>query len=107
MKNAGLIAAILFLTSCSQTETKTETIENPDGTTSVKVIETEKTSALDSATVQATVQNAKEKLNEAGKTLNEAGKDIKVAAKKGAAKVEKSAEELEADLKTNKRDTVR
>ncbi len=107
MKNTILIVALIFLTSCSQTETKTETIENPDGTTSVKVIETEKTSALDSATVQATVDNAKEKLNEAGKTLNEAGRDIKVAAKKGAEKVEKGAEKIEADLTTKKRDTVR
>lgn len=107
MKNTALIVALIFLTSCSQTETKTETIENADGTTSVKVIETEKTSALDSATVQATVDNAKEKLNEAGKTLNEAGRDIKVAAKKGAEKVEKGAEKIEADLTTKKRDTVR
>ena len=107
MKNFGIMAVFVLFTACSQTETKTETIENADGTTSVKTIETEKTSALDSATVQATVQNAKEKLNEAGETLNEAGKDIKVAAKKGAAKVEKGAEKIEADLSTKKRDTVK
>lgn len=107
MKNIGLIAAFLLFTSCSQTETKKETIENADGTTSVKIIETEKTSALDSATVQATVENTKEKLKEAGRTLDEAGQDIKVAAKKGAAKVEKGADKIEADLRTKKSDTVR
>ncbi|AYO58668.1 hypothetical protein CO230_11400 [Chryseobacterium sp. 6424] len=108
MKNTGvLIIAATVLSSCSQTETKTETIENSDGTVSVKTIETEKTSALDSATIQSTVNNAKEKLNEAGKTLNEAGKDIKVAAQKGAEKVEKGAEKVQADLSTKRRDTVR
>lgn len=107
MKNICLIAAFVLLTSCSQTETKTETIENADGTTSVRTVETEKTSALDSATVRATLDNAKEKLNEAGKTLDEAGQDIKVAAKKGAAKVERGAEKIESDLNTKKRDTVR
>lgn len=107
MKNISLaLLGFLALMSCSQTETKTEIIENPDGTTSVKTIETEKVSALDSATIHTTVENAKEKLNEAGETLDEAGRDLKVAAQKGAAKVERGAEKVQADLR-NDRDTIR
>jgi len=90
MKKYGIMVAIGFImASCSQTETKTETIENPDGTTSVKTIETEKTSALDSATIQNTVNTAKEKLNVAGEKLDEA------------------ADNVREDLRTKKRDTVR
>ena len=90
MKKYGIMAALgLFMASCSQTETKTETIQNADGTTSVKTIETEKTSALDSATIQNTVSTAKEKLNNAGEKLDEAADDVR------------------ADLNTKKKDTVR
>ena len=90
MKKYGIMAALgLLMASCSQTETKTETIQNADGTTSVKTIETEKTSALDSATIQNTVNTAKEKLNNAGEKLDEAADDVR------------------ADLNTKKKDTVR
>lgn len=90
MKKYGIMAALgLLMASCSQTETKTETIQNADGTTSVKTIETEKTSALDSATIQNTVSTAKEKLNNAGEKLDEAADDVR------------------ADLNTKKKDTVR
>ena len=90
MKKYGILAALgLIMASCSQTETKTETIQNPDGSTSVKTIETEKTSALDSATIQNTVNTAKEKLNNAGEKLDEAADDVR------------------EDLSTKKKDTVR
>ena len=110
--NKFLIAGIvsLSLTACKKSETKVETTENPDGTVTTTTIETEKTTALDSATVNATVEHAREKLNKAGEKIDEvadkagdelqkAGSDVKDAAVKGAEKVESGAEKVKEDLK--------
>lgn len=107
-----LAAGIVFLTllSCKKSETKIETTENPDGSVTTTTIETEKSSGLDSAKINNTVDKAKDKLNtagekiddaadKAGKKLKEAGKDVKDAAAKGAEKVEKGAEKVKEDLK--------
>lgn len=100
----------LFLSSCKQSETKVETAENPDGTVTTTTIETNKSTGLDSAKINNTIDKAKEKLNAAGEKidaaadkagdkLNKAGDDLKDAAAKGAEKVEKSAEKAKEDLK--------
>ncbi|WP_275624526.1 hypothetical protein [Kaistella sp. PBT33-4] len=102
----------LVLTACTNSETKTETIENPDGTVTTTVVENEETTGLDTVAITNTVETAKEKLNiagekiekaadKAGTELKKAGEDVKVATKKGAEKVERSAEKAEADLKNN------
>lgn len=105
---AGLIA--LSVIACKKSETKIQTTENPDGSVTTTTIETEKTTMVDTAKINATVDQAKEKLNEAGKKIDEAtektgeklkkaGEDVKDAAAKGAEKVEKSAEKVKEDLK--------
>ena len=112
MKKYFLTAAVfsLMLMSCKQSETKVETTENPDGSVVTTTIETEKSTVLDSATINATVDKAKEKLNVAGEKIDEvadragtelkkAGEDVKDAAAKGAEKVEKGAENVKEDLK--------
>lgn len=112
MKNYFLLTACLLmsLSACKQSETKILTSENPDGTVTTTTVETEKSTGLDSAKINATVDKAKEKLNvagekiddaadRAGETLQEAGEDLKVAAQKGAQKVEEGAEKVQNDLK--------
>lgn len=112
MKKYFLTGAVfsLMLMSCKQSETKVETNENPDGSITTTTIEKEETTALDSATINATVDKAKEKLNEAGEKIDEAaeqagtqlkkaGEDVKDAAAKGAEKVEDGAENVKEDLK--------
>ena len=104
------IALSLFLSSCKQSETKVETAENPDGTVTTTTIETNKSTGLDSAKINSTLDKTKEKLNQAGEKidkaadkagdkLEKAGEDLKAAAAKGAEKVEKSAEKAKEDLK--------
>ncbi|HOB24613.1 MAG TPA: hypothetical protein PKV58_10485 [Kaistella sp.] len=112
MKNYLLAAGFLtlILTACKQSETKVLTSENPDGSVTTTTVETEKTTGVDSAKINATVDKAKEKLNTAGEKIDEAadkagehlekaGEDLKEAASKGAEKVEKGAEKVKEDLK--------
>ena len=92
----------LFFTSCKQTETKVETAENPDGTVTTTTIETQKSTNLDSAKVNATVDQAKEKLNLSGEKIDaaadKAGEKLKEAAAKGAEKIEDGAAKAKEDL---------
>lgn len=112
MKKYFLTASIagLFLSSCTQSETKTETAENPDGTLTTTTIETEKNTNFDSAKINNAVDQTKEKLNDAGEKidnaadkagteLKRAGEKLKDAAAKGAEKVETGAEKVKEDLK--------
>ncbi|MCQ4035879.1 hypothetical protein [Kaistella montana] len=112
MKNYIIIAAAvsLSLMSCKKAEKKTETVENPDGSVTTTTIETEKTTSLDSARINETVEEAKERLNSAGEKIDDAtdkaghelkkaGEDLKDVAAKGAEKVEKGAEKVKEDLK--------
>ncbi|MCP2037199.1 hypothetical protein [Chryseobacterium sp. HSC-36S06] len=112
MNKYFLMAAAISVSaiSCKQSETKIETTENPDGTVTTTTLETEKSTAFDSAKINATVDKAKEKLNVAGEKIDEvadragtelkkAGEDVKDAAAKGAEKVEKGAENVKEDLK--------
>lgn len=111
MKKYFLSATVvaLFFTSCKQSETKTEISENPDGTVTTTTVETQKSTGLDSAKINSTVDKAKEKLeiagnkidaaaHKAGHQLKKAGEDVKDAAAKGAEKVENSAEKAKEDL---------
>lgn len=93
----GAAVISLGLMSCAKSEVKVEKVEN-HGT-----IITEKEHTT-------TVDDAKEKLDEAGKKIDEfatdgrtqlkkAGEDVKDAAAKGAEKVEKGAEKIKEDLK--------
>lgn len=115
---AGLVV------SCTKSTTKTEQVENPDGsitTTSTTVtqspadiVDTTKINKAKEdvkAKVDATgdkidnaAHKAKADLNEAGKDIKagakELGQDIKDAAAKGAGKVEEGAKKLKEDLKS-------
>lgn len=111
MKKYFLIASAisLGLMSCKKSEVKIETVENPDGTVTTTRTEKEHSTTLDSVKINATVDQAKEKLNDAGEKIDEyatdgrtqfkkAGKELKDAAAKGAEKVEKGAEKIKEDL---------
>lgn len=111
MKKYFLIATLISLgiMSCKKSEVKIETIENPDGTVTTTTTEKEHSTTLDSVKINATVDQAKEKLNDAGEKIEEyatdgrtqfkkAGKDVKDAAAKGAEKVEKGAEKIKEHL---------
>lgn len=95
-------AVILGLMSCKKSEVNVQTVENPDGTVTTTTTERERTTTLDSVRINATVEDAKEKLDaaakDAGQTFKQAGDDVKDAAAKGAEKVEKGAEKLKEDL---------
>ena len=104
MKQYFLGAAVisLGLMSCTKSEVNVQKVENPDGTVTTTTTEKERTTTLDSVRINATVEDAKEKLDaaakDAGQTFKQAGEDVKDAAAKGAAKVEKGAEKLKEDL---------
>ena len=112
MKNYMIIAAAVSLTllSCKKAEKRTETSENPDGSVTTTTIETEKSSSLDSARINETLEETKEKLNTAGEKLDDAadkaghelkkaGEEVKDAAAKGAEKIEEGAGKVKEDLK--------
>ena len=95
----SLIALSFIFTGCTQSETKIETSENPDGSVTTTTLETEKTLYPDSAKINATVDKAKAKLEvvgekldaaaeKTGEKLQEAGENVKDAANRGAKKVE-------------------
>ncbi|MBT2621398.1 MULTISPECIES: hypothetical protein [Chryseobacterium] len=117
-----LMAAGLVV-SCTKSTTKTEQVENPDGsvTTTSTTVTQSPTDIVDTSKVNKAKEDVKAKVDAAGdkidnaahktKTeLNEAGKDIKAGAKeigkdvkdaaaKGAGKVEEGAKKLKEDLK--------
>jgi len=118
---AAMAISVLFMVACTKSTTKTEQVENPDGsvtTTTTTVTETSAhvdTSKINKAKEDVKVkvdeagnkidnaaQKTKENLNEAGKDIKqgaqEIGKDVKDAAAKGAAKVEEGAKKLKEDL---------
>jgi hypothetical protein len=112
MKQYFFGAAIISLTllSCTKSEINVEKVENPDGTVTTTTVEKESSTTLDSVKINATVDNAKEKLDKAGNKIDEfatdgrtqlkkAGEDVKDAAAKEAEKVEKGAEKLKEDLR--------
>ncbi len=112
MKNYLLFAAVisLGLASCTNSETNVETVENPDGTITTTTIEKKRSTSLDTTNINTTVDQAKERLDQAettidavakgaSKTFEKAGEDVKDAATKGAEKVEKGAEKIKEDLK--------
>lgn len=114
-------AVSAFVISCTQSTSKTETVENPDGSvTTITTTESQTgfvdTTKVDKAKsdVKTTVNKTGEKINEAGKDIKseahkvgqdiksgaqEVGKDVKNAAAKGAQKVEEGAKKLKEDLK--------
>jgi len=114
------IAVSAFMISCTQSTTKTEKIENPDGSSITTTVTESHTGLVDTSKVDKarsdvkstvdrtgekidkTAQKTKENLNEAGKDIKagaqEVGKDVKNAAAKGAAKIEEGAKKLKEDL---------
>ncbi|MEC5158706.1 hypothetical protein [Chryseobacterium sp. MP_3.2] len=110
----SLILSIVALTftavSCTQSETKIETAENPDGSLTTTTIETEKSLYPDSAKINATVDKAKAKLEivgekldvaaeKTGEKLQQAGENVKDAANRGADKVEVEVETIRTNSK--------
>ena len=104
----SLIALSFSVMSCTQSETKIETAENPDGSVTTTTVETEKSLYPDSAKINQTVDKAKAKLEvvgekldvaaeKTGEKLQEAGENVKDAANRGAKNIE---------IKTRKTDSV-
>ncbi|MDF2933858.1 MAG: hypothetical protein K0R36_3189 [Chryseobacterium sp.] len=114
-------AVSAFIISCTQSTSKTEKVENPDGSVTTTTTTESRTGFVDTAKVdkaksdvKMTVSKTGEKINEAGKDIKneadkvgkdikagakEVGNDVKDAAAKGAAKVEEGAKKLKEDLK--------
>lgn len=125
MKKQIFAALIIsaFIVSCTKSTTKTEQVENPDGsvTTTTTTVTESSAGIVDTSKINKTKEDVKTKVDAAGnkineaaqKTkadLNEAGKDIKAGAKeigndvkdaaaKGAEKIEEGAKKLKEDLK--------
>ena len=77
MKQYFLAAAVisLGLMSCKKSEVNVQKVENPDGTVTTTTTEKERTTSLDSVKINATVDDAKEKLDVAGNKIDAAAKD--------------------------------
>lgn len=117
----AVFAASALIVSCTQSTTKTEKVENPDGSTTTTTVTESHTGFVDTAKVdkaksdvKMTVSKTGEKINEAGKDIKteadkvgkdiksgaqEVGKDVKNTAAKGAQKIEDAAKKLKEDLK--------
>ncbi|QQV02629.1 MULTISPECIES: hypothetical protein [Chryseobacterium] len=114
-------AATSMIISCKESTTKTETVENPDGSvTTITTTET-RTGLVDSSKINQakndikntvdnagqkidnSAQKAKQDINAVGQDLKkgvqEVSRDAKDAAAKGAQKVEDGAKKLKEDLK--------
>lgn len=113
-------AASAFIVSCTQSTTKTEKVENPDGSSTTTTVTESHTGFVDTAKVdkaksdvKTTVSKTGEKINAAGENIKteaskvgkdiksgaqEVGKDVKNTAAKGAQKVEDAAKKLKEDL---------
>ena len=111
MKNFVAITGIIVtsLISCTNSETKKESVENPDGTVTTKTTEITKTTAIDSAKVNATVENVQEKLQVAGENIKEAtnktGEKLKVAAENTKDKLDETGNKIKnthVEVKTTK-----
>jgi len=116
---SGLMIATVII-SCTKSTSKTEQVENADGTVTVKTT-TETGVGVDTAKINQTKEKAEAKLDETGRKidnaaeeaknkidatadkakedLHQAGQDVKNAAAKGASKVEEGARKLKEDLK--------
>jgi len=114
-------AILAFFISCTKSTTKTEKMENPDGSITTTTVTETKSGLVDSSKVDnakqdvkntldktgekidETAKKTKEELNQVGNNIKEGaketGKDVKNAASKGAEKIEEGAKKLKEDLK--------
>jgi len=114
-------AVSALVVSCTKSTSKTERIENPDGSVTITTSTESQTGLVDTAKlekaksdVKTTVSKTGEKINRAGENIKteaskvgkdiksgaqEVGKDVKNTAATGAQKVEDAAKKLKEDLK--------
>ena len=103
-------AVSAFFVSCTQSTTKTEKVENPDGSVTTTTVTESHTGIMDSTKIdkaksnlENTVDKTGEKIDQtAQKTkqnLNEAGKDIKTEANKIGKDIKSGAQAVGKDVK--------
>jgi len=116
---SGLMIAALMI-SCTKSTSKTETVENPDGSVTTTTTVSESGLGVDTAKINDVKEKAESRIDAAGEkidnaaedaknkidatadkaktNLQKAGQDVKDAAAKGAGKVEDGAKKLKEDL---------
>lgn len=116
---SGLMIAALMI-SCTKSTSKTETVENPDGSVTTTTTVSESGLGVDTAKINEVKKKTESRIDAAGEkidnaaedaknkidatadktkeNLQKAGQDVKDAAAKGASKVEDGAKKLKEDL---------
>jgi predicted small secreted protein len=92
-------AASALIVSCTQSTTKTEKIENPDGSTTTTTVTESSTGFVDTAKVDKAKSDVKNTVSKTGEKINEAGKDIKTEANKVGKDIKSGAQEVGKDIK--------
>ena len=93
------LAASAIIVSCTQSTTKTEKVENPDGSTTTTTVTESSTGFVDTAKVGKAKSDVKNTVNKTGEKINEAGKDIKTEADKVGKDIKSGAQEVGKDIK--------
>lgn len=93
------IAVSAFIVSCTQSTSKTEKIENPDGSVTTTTTTESRTGFVDTAKVDKIKSDVKSTVSKTGETINEAGKDIKTEANKVGKDIKSGAQEVGKDVK--------
>lgn len=92
-------AAAAMIVSCTQSTTKTEKVENPDGSSITTTVTESHTGLVDTAKVDKAKSDVKKTVSKTGEKINEAGKDIKTEAKKVGKDIKTGAKEVGNDVK--------
>lgn len=104
------IAVSAFIVSCKQSTSKTEKVENPDGSVTTITTTESRTGLVDSAKIDKTKSDIKNTVDKTGdkieqtaqkakEDLNAAGKDIKSEANKVGKDIKSGAQEVGKDVK--------
>ena len=89
-----------FIVSCTQSTTKTEKVENPDGSSITTTVTESQTGFVDTAKVDKAKSDVKTTVTKTGEKINETGKDIKTEAKKVGKDIKTGAKEVGEDVKS-------
>ncbi|MCU7617457.1 hypothetical protein NZ698_09625 [Chryseobacterium sp. PBS4-4] len=92
-------AVSAFIVSCTQSTSKTETVENQDGSSVTTTVTESRTGFVDTAKVEKAKSDVKTTVNKTGEKINEAGKDIKAEANKVGKDIKSGAQEVGKDVK--------
>ena len=103
-------AVSAFIVSCTKSTSKTERIENPDGSVTITTTTESQTGFADTAKIEKAKSDVKNRVDKTGdkidqtaqktkENLNEAGKDIKAEANKIGKDIKSGAQEVGKDVK--------